>query len=45
LVQLLQLAIAGAIGLAVFALIASQMRLPEVDQLVTRLRQRFGRSS
>jgi putative peptidoglycan lipid II flippase len=44
LVQLLQLSVAGAIGLAVFAVIATQMRLPEVDQLVTRLRQRLGRS-
>jgi putative peptidoglycan lipid II flippase len=44
-VQLLQLVVAGTVGLLVFALIAMQMRLPEVNQLVTRLRQRFGRSS
>jgi len=43
LIQLIQLCGAGAIGLAVFALIASQLRLPEVDQLVSRVRQRFGR--
>ncbi|WAL61578.1 murein biosynthesis integral membrane protein MurJ [Thermocoleostomius sinensis] len=44
-VQLLQLVVAGTVGLLVFALIAMQMQLPEVDQLVTRLRQRFGRSA
>ena len=43
LIQLIQLCGAGAIGLGVFALIAIQLRLPEVDQLVSRVRQRFSR--
>lgn len=44
LVLLLQLCFAAAIGLGVFALIAAQLKLPEVDLLVDRVRQRFGRS-
>ena len=43
LVLLAQLGIAGAIGLTVVALVATQLRLPEVDLLVDRLRQRFRR--
>lgn len=43
LIQLVQLCVAGAIGLGVFAVIALQLRLPEVDQLVSRVRQRFSR--
>ncbi|QYO68894.1 hypothetical protein [Leptolyngbya sp. 7M] len=43
LVQLIQLSVAGAIGLGVFAVLAARTGLPEVDQLVARLRQRFGR--
>lgn len=43
LIQLVQLCVAGAVGLGVFAIIAAQTRLPEVEQLTTRLRQRFGR--
>jgi putative peptidoglycan lipid II flippase len=43
LIQLLQLCGAGAIGLGVFALIATQLRLPEVEQLVSRVGQRLGR--
>ncbi|GAB4365682.1 MAG: murein biosynthesis integral membrane protein MurJ [Elainellaceae cyanobacterium] len=43
LIQLLQLCLAGLAGLTVFALLAAQMRLPEVDQLVGRIRQRFIR--
>ncbi len=43
LVQLIQLSVAGAVGLGVFAVLAARTGLPEVDQLVTRLRQRFGR--
>jgi putative peptidoglycan lipid II flippase len=41
LTQLLQLAISGLIGLVVFGAIATQMKLPEVNVFVTRLRQRF----
>jgi putative peptidoglycan lipid II flippase len=41
LVQVLQLSLAGLVGIGVFALIAAQMRLPEVDIFVARLRQRF----
>jgi putative peptidoglycan lipid II flippase len=43
LIQLLQLCVAGLVGLGIFALIAMQMRLPEVSQLASRLRQRLGR--
>lgn len=43
LIQLLQLCLAGGVGLGVFAILAARTGLPEVDQLVTRLRQRFGR--
>lgn len=43
LIQLVQLCVAGAVGLGVFALLASRTGLPEVAQLTTRLRQRFGR--
>ncbi len=42
-VQLLQLSLAGVVGLGVFALFAAQLKLPEVDMFVTRLRQRFIR--
>jgi putative peptidoglycan lipid II flippase len=38
---ILQLVVAGGVGLAVFALIASQLKLPEVDLFVGRLRQKF----
>ena len=37
----LQLVIAGGVGLALFALIATQLKLPEVDLLVSRIRQKF----
>ncbi|MFM7428025.1 MAG: murein biosynthesis integral membrane protein MurJ, partial [Elainella sp.] len=43
LVQLVQLALAGTVGLACFALLASQLRLPEMEQLLGRIRQRLGR--
>ena len=42
-VQLLQLCLASLVGLGGFALLVSRMGLPEVDQLVGRFRQRFGR--
>jgi putative peptidoglycan lipid II flippase len=38
---ILQLVVAGGVGLAVFAIIASQLKLPEVDLFVSRLRQKF----
>jgi putative peptidoglycan lipid II flippase len=41
LIQLLQLCIAGAVGLCVFAIIATAMKLPEVNVFVSRMRQRF----
>jgi putative peptidoglycan lipid II flippase len=34
------LVVAGGVGLGVFALIASQLKLPEVDIFVSRLRQK-----
>ncbi len=40
---LAQMAIAGSIGLGLFALLASQLRLPEVDLFADRIRQRFRR--
>ena len=40
---LVQLAIAGSIGLGLFALIASQLKLPEVDSFSDRILQRFRR--
>jgi putative peptidoglycan lipid II flippase len=41
--QLLQLSVAGLVGLGVFALLATRMNLPEVDIFVARIRQKFGR--
>ncbi|MBR8837083.1 MAG: murein biosynthesis integral membrane protein MurJ [Stigonema ocellatum SAG 48.90 = DSM 106950] len=41
LIQLLQLCIAGFVGLCVFGAIAASMKLPEVNVFVSRLRQRF----
>jgi putative peptidoglycan lipid II flippase len=41
--QLTQLAVAGAAGLGVFVLLAMRLGLPEMDQLIDRLRQRFSR--
>jgi putative peptidoglycan lipid II flippase len=43
LLQLLQLSIAGFVGLAIFVVIAGLMKLPEVDIFVARLRQKFNR--
>ncbi len=37
------LVVAGAAGAAVFALAAWRLRIPELDQVVARLRGRFGR--
>ncbi|MDF5710691.1 MAG: murein biosynthesis integral membrane protein MurJ [Nostoc sp. S4] len=41
LILLLQLSISGLAGIAVFAAIASWMKIPEVNNFVARLRQRF----
>ncbi|KOP23156.1 hypothetical protein AMR41_27620 [Hapalosiphon sp. MRB220] len=41
LIQLVQLAISGLVGLGVFGAIAAWMKLPEVNIFVFRLRQRF----
>ncbi|MEP0918393.1 murein biosynthesis integral membrane protein MurJ [Leptolyngbya sp. DQ-M1] len=40
---LAQMTIAGSVGLGLFALIASQLRLPEVDLFTDRIRQRLRR--
>jgi putative peptidoglycan lipid II flippase len=39
LMQLLQLCLAGSVGLGVFAVLVSQLKLPEVELLFKRLRQ------
>jgi putative peptidoglycan lipid II flippase len=41
LILLLQLCISGFVGIAVFAAIASWMKIPEVNSFISRLRQRF----
>ncbi len=43
LAQLFQLSLAGGVGIGIFALIALQMKLPEVDVFVFRIRQKLGR--
>jgi putative peptidoglycan lipid II flippase len=43
LLQLLQLSLAGLVGLGVYALFATRLNLPEVDIFVSRIRQRFVR--
>jgi putative peptidoglycan lipid II flippase len=43
LIQLVELSVASFAGLGVFAIFVTQMKLPEVDMFVDRLRQRFGR--
>ena len=42
-VKLLQLSLAGLVGLGVFGLLATQLKLPEVDMFVARVRQKLGR--
>ncbi|NET64329.1 MAG: murein biosynthesis integral membrane protein MurJ [Moorea sp. SIO1G6] len=42
-VKLLQLSLAGLAGLGVFGLLATQLKLPEVDMFVARVRQKLGR--
>ncbi|KJH72813.1 murein biosynthesis integral membrane protein MurJ [Aliterella atlantica] len=41
--QLLQLTLAGIVGLGIFAAIAMRMNLPEIDIFLSRIRQRFSR--
>ncbi|NJM63875.1 MAG: hypothetical protein HC849_33005 [Oscillatoriales cyanobacterium RU_3_3] len=43
LIQLVQLSLASLGGLAIFAVCAYQMKLPEVDMFVDRIRRRFGK--
>ena len=43
LVQLVQLSVASFVGLGVFAIFVNQMKLPEVDMFVDRIRGRFGK--
>lgn len=43
LVLVIQLCLAGLAGLSVFALVAARSNLPEVEQFVSRLRQRLSR--
>ena len=43
LIQLVQLSLAGLVGLGIFALFATQLKLPEVDIFVSRIRQKLGR--
>ncbi|MBW4583169.1 MAG: murein biosynthesis integral membrane protein MurJ [Tildeniella nuda ZEHNDER 1965/U140] len=43
LILLVQLCLAGALGLGTFALIATQLKIPEVNQVMLRLKQRFSR--
>ncbi|MFB2918958.1 murein biosynthesis integral membrane protein MurJ [Aerosakkonema funiforme] len=45
LIQLLQLSLAGLVGLCLFAVFAIQLKLPEVDIFVSRIRQRFVKKS
>ncbi len=45
LVQLVQLSLAGVVGLGVFTVFATRLNLPEVDMFVSRLGQRFFKSS
>lgn len=42
-IQLAELSLSGATGLAAFVLVASRLQIPEVDLFVSRIRQRFGR--
>lgn len=41
--QLLHITVAGLVGLAIFGAIATQLRLPEMNMLVERIRQRIRR--
>jgi len=43
LIQLLELGLSSFLGLGFFAVFVSQMKLPEVDMFVDRIRGRFGK--
>lgn len=43
LLLLIELGLAGILGLGVFGILALQMKLPEVDLLVGKVKQRFGK--
>ena len=43
LLLLVQLSLSTLVAFALFAIVAMQLRLPEVDMLATRIRQKFGR--
>ena len=43
LIQLVQLSVASFVGLGVFAIFVNQMKLPEVEMFVDRIRGRFGK--
>jgi putative peptidoglycan lipid II flippase len=45
LILLLELCVSGLVGIGVFAVIASWMKLPEVDSFVSRMSQRFLKKS
>ncbi|MBP5974286.1 murein biosynthesis integral membrane protein MurJ [Brasilonema sp. CT11] len=42
-IQLVQISIAGLVGIGVFAVIVAMMKLPEIEIFVSRLRERFLR--
>ncbi len=42
-ILLLELSISGLVGVGVFAIIATWMKIPEVDILVARIRQKIGK--
>jgi putative peptidoglycan lipid II flippase len=42
-IQLVQLGVSSFVGLGVFAVFVSQMKLPEVEMFVDRIKQRFSR--
>ncbi|WP_446869649.1 murein biosynthesis integral membrane protein MurJ [Phormidesmis sp. 146-12] len=43
-ILLIQLCLSGLVGLSLFALFATQLKLPEIDLFVGRIRQRFVKS-
>ena len=45
LLLLLQLGLSSLVAFSLFAIVAMQLRLPEVDMLATRIRQRLGRGN
>ena len=43
LLLLIELSISSAVAIAIFGLIAMQLKLPELNMLTNRIRQKFGR--